>query len=89
MSDKKVIFLASTDKHDRAKQVINYPNSFGDNSVERTLLDSGLAEKLEDQALVEHIYRGLGGLVLTGEKAKEVKKAVEDRKTHQRKRGKK
>ncbi len=84
MSDSKEVFYASVEKHDRAKQVIEFPDSFGDLSVERKLLAEGLSEDLKDGELVAYIYNGLGGLVLKGEEAVKVKKAVEQRKTYQR-----
>lgn len=79
-------FYASVEKADRAKQVMEYPHTFGDNSVERKLLNLGNGEGLKGENLEEYIYKGLGGLVLEGAKAEKVKKAVEAKKGSQKKR---
>jgi hypothetical protein len=55
-------------KEDRARQVIAKPSAFPEESVERTSLAAGQKEELKGEALVEFIYRRIGGAV-KGEQA--------------------
>lgn len=50
-------------KEQRAKDVINSPKHFPEDSVERKALALGQAEKLEGDALVDYVYRKIGGAV--------------------------
>lgn len=48
-------------KEDRARQVIAKPSQFPEESVERTSLAAGQAQKLEGEVLVEFVYARIGG----------------------------
>lgn len=65
--------MITKEKRLRAEGVIANPVRYEEDSAEKRLLNKAIAEKVEDKVL--YIYKGLGGVLVTKEKAKKVEEA--------------
>ena len=74
------IYYINQLKKNRAEDTVRSPDFAGKQSVEFVLYNQGKEKKLEGDALVLYIYKGLGGVIAEGSVAKEASQLAKEAK---------